>query len=66
MRIVLGTETFLPHVDGIVTRLTQTVTHLQKSGDEVLIVAPYRPDAPREFAGAQVIVQHSDVYGMQL
>src|SRR5271165_158892 len=55
MRIVLGTETFLPHVDGIVTRLTQTVTHLQQSGDEVLIVAPYRPDAPREFAGAQVL-----------
>ncbi|MGK7914899.1 MAG: glycosyltransferase family 4 protein [Prochloraceae cyanobacterium] len=40
MRIALFTETFLPKVDGIVTRLCHTVEHLQRSGDEVLVIAP--------------------------
>ncbi|MFB2770779.1 glycosyltransferase family 4 protein [Pelatocladus sp. BLCC-F211] len=40
MRIALFTETFLPKVDGIVTRLRHTVEHLQRSGDEVLVVCP--------------------------
>ena len=40
MRIALFTETFLPKVDGIVTRLCQTVTYLQKAGHQVLVVAP--------------------------
>ena len=40
MRIALFTETFLPKVDGIVTRLCQTVTHLQELGHQVLVVAP--------------------------
>jgi glycosyltransferase involved in cell wall biosynthesis len=40
MRIALFTETFLPKVDGIVTRLRHTVDHLQRLGDEVLIFAP--------------------------
>lgn len=55
MRIVIATETFLPHVDGIVTRLTQTITHLRKAGDEVLVIAPDRPGSPPEFLGAQII-----------
>ena len=55
MRIVLATETFLPHVDGIVTRLTQTITHLRAAGDDVLILAPHRPDSPTEFEGARII-----------
>jgi glycosyltransferase involved in cell wall biosynthesis len=40
MRIALFTETFLPKVDGIVTRLRHTVDHLQRMGDEVLVFAP--------------------------
>jgi glycosyltransferase involved in cell wall biosynthesis len=40
MRIALFTETFLPKVDGIVTRLRHTVEHLQRSGDQVLIFSP--------------------------
>ena len=40
MRIALFTETFLPKIDGIVTRLRHTVEHLQRGGDEVLVVAP--------------------------
>jgi len=55
MRIVLVTETFLPHVDGIVTRLTQTVRHLRRMGDEVLILAPWRKDSPAQFEGARIV-----------
>jgi glycosyltransferase involved in cell wall biosynthesis len=40
MRIALFTETFLPKVDGIVTRLKHTIEHLQRNGDEVLIFCP--------------------------
>lgn len=40
MKIALFTETFLPKVDGIVTRLSYTVDHLQRDGNQVLIIAP--------------------------
>jgi glycosyltransferase involved in cell wall biosynthesis len=40
MRIALFTETFLPKVDGIVTRLKHTIEHLQRQGDEVLVFCP--------------------------
>ncbi|MEB3882217.1 glycosyltransferase family 1 protein [Lyngbya sp. CCY1209] len=40
MRIALFTETFLPKIDGIVTRLCHTAEHLSRAGDEVLIVSP--------------------------
>lgn len=40
MRIALFTETFLPKVDGIVTRLRHTVDHLQRIGNQVLVIAP--------------------------
>ncbi|MEC4895432.1 MAG: glycosyltransferase family 1 protein [Oscillatoria sp. PMC 1051.18] len=40
MRIALFTETFLPKVDGIVTRLRHTVEHLQRNGSNVLVIAP--------------------------
>lgn len=40
MRVALFTETFLPKLDGIVTRLSHTVEHLQRHGDQVLIFAP--------------------------
>ena len=53
MRIAFFTETFLPKVDGIVTRLTRTVEHLVAGSDEVLVFCP--EGAPAEFAGARVI-----------
>ena len=53
MKIALFTETFLPKVDGIVTRLTKTVTHLVEAGDEVLIFCP--EGAPDTYMGAQVV-----------
>jgi glycosyltransferase involved in cell wall biosynthesis len=40
MRIALFSETFLPKIDGIVTRLRHTVDHLQRHGDQVLVIAP--------------------------
>lgn len=53
MRIALISETFLPKVDGVVTRLIQTLPALQRLGHEVLVVAP--PRAPERYAGARVV-----------
>jgi glycosyltransferase involved in cell wall biosynthesis len=53
VRIAFFTETFLPKVDGIVTRLTKTLPHLVEAGDEVLIFCP--EGAPDSHAGAQVV-----------
>lgn len=53
MKIAFFTETFLPKVDGIVTRLTKTVQHLVELGDEVLIFCP--EGAPTEYMGARVV-----------
>jgi glycosyltransferase involved in cell wall biosynthesis len=53
VKIVFFTETFLPKVDGIVTRLTKTIQHLVASGDEVLVFCP--EGAPDTWMGARVI-----------
>ena len=53
MKIALFTETFLPKVDGIVTRLTKTVEQLVLAGDEVLIFCP--EGAPETYMGARVV-----------
>ncbi|MFQ6539478.1 MULTISPECIES: glycosyltransferase family 4 protein [Aphanothece] len=53
MKIAFFTETFLPKVDGIVTRLTKTVQNLVSLGDEVLIFCP--EGAPQEYMGARVV-----------
>jgi glycosyltransferase involved in cell wall biosynthesis len=52
MRIALFTETFLPKVDGIVTRLCHTISHLQANGHEVLIFSPN--GGLQEFKGSQI------------
>ena len=52
MRIALFTETFLPKVDGIVTRLRHTVEQLQRHGHQVLVICP--AGAPKEYQGAQI------------
>lgn len=52
MRIALFTETFLPKVDGIVTRLRHTVEHLQRTGDQVLIFSP--DGGLKEYKGARI------------
>ncbi len=52
MRIALFTETFLPKIDGIVTRLCHTVRHLTARGNQVLVIAPQ--GAPHRYARARV------------
>ncbi len=52
MRIALFTETFLPKVDGIVTRLRHTVEHLQRRGDQVLVISP--DGGLTEYKGAKI------------
>jgi len=53
VKIAFFTETFLPKVDGIVTRLTKTVQHLVDAGDEVLIFCP--EGAPESWQGARIV-----------
>jgi glycosyltransferase involved in cell wall biosynthesis len=53
MRIAFFSETFLPKVDGIVTRLRNTILQLRKAGDEVLIFAPF--GGIEDFEGARVV-----------
>lgn len=52
MRIALFTETFLPKVDGIVTRLKHTVEQLQRAGDQVMVFSP--EGGLTEYMGAQI------------
>jgi glycosyltransferase involved in cell wall biosynthesis len=52
MRVALFTETFLPKVDGIVTRLRHTVEHLQRQGDRVLVFSP--DGGIKEYKGAKI------------
>lgn len=53
LKVLLVTETFLPKVDGVVTRLVATLPALAQQGHQVLVLAP--PGAPLEFAGHQVL-----------
>jgi glycosyltransferase involved in cell wall biosynthesis len=53
VKIAFFTETFLPKVDGIVTRLTKTVQHLVEAGDEVLVFCP--EGCPDEYMGAKLV-----------
>ena len=40
MKIVIITETFLPSIDGVVTRLTEAIKYLQRYNHEVIVIAP--------------------------
>ncbi|WP_117148799.1 glycosyltransferase family 4 protein [Paraliobacillus zengyii] len=40
MKIVIVTETFLPSIDGVVTRLTAAIKHLRQQNHEVVVIAP--------------------------
>jgi len=52
MRIALFTETFLPKIDGIVTRLCHTIENLQRSGDQVILFSPN--GGIEEYKGAEI------------
>ncbi len=53
MKIAFFTETFLPKVDGIVTRLTKTIEYLVKDGNEVIVFCP--EGSPNNYKGAKII-----------
>lgn len=53
MRIAIFSEIFLPKVDGVVTRLRNTISQLRRAGDEVLIFCP--EGGIEAFEGARVI-----------
>mgnify|MGYP002781100518 FL=1 len=53
MKIVYFTETFLPKIDGVVTRLTRTLDYLSELGHEALVFAPHNP--PSEYKGHRVV-----------
>ena len=53
MRIAIVTETFLPKVDGVVTRLVHTLDALQALGHEALVLAP--PAAPSRYGRYRVV-----------
>lgn len=52
LRIALFSEVFLPKIDGVVTRLCQTIRHLRAAGHMVLVIAPDGNVA--EFEGARI------------
>lgn len=52
LRIAFFTETFLPKIDGVVTRLCQTIRHLRAAGHDVLVIAP--DGKVEEFEGARI------------
>ncbi|HEX4215390.1 MAG TPA: glycosyltransferase family 1 protein [Candidatus Dormibacteraeota bacterium] len=52
MRIAIVTETFLPNVNGVVTRLCHALEDLTRMGDEVLLVTP--DEGLREYGGARI------------
>ncbi|GMA62566.1 glycosyltransferase family 1 protein [Alicyclobacillus fastidiosus] len=53
MRIAIFSETFLPGTDGVVTRLCNTLKHLEEAGHEVLLIAPN--GAPPKYASATIV-----------
>jgi glycosyltransferase involved in cell wall biosynthesis len=53
MRIAIFTETFLPKIDGITTRLRYTVEEMVAAGHQVRVFGP--STAVEEHAGAQVV-----------
>jgi glycosyltransferase involved in cell wall biosynthesis len=52
LRIAFVTETFLPRIDGTVTRLCNTLRHLREFGHSVMIVAP--EGGVSDYQGARV------------
>ncbi len=53
MRVAYFTETFLPKIDGIVTRMMRTLEQLRALGHEAVIFAPQNP--PESFEGFPIV-----------
>lgn len=58
MKIAMVTETWRPHIDGVITRLNATISELSACGHEILLVAPTRD--PAEIPGVrQEVIRHA-------
>lgn len=55
MKILIVTETFLPAIDGIVTRLLKGIDYMKECGHEVIICAPKMDDMPSEYNGFEIV-----------
>ncbi len=53
MHIAYFTETFLPKIDGVVTRVVRTLEQLSELGHEAIVFAPQKP--PESYAGHRII-----------
>jgi glycosyltransferase involved in cell wall biosynthesis len=54
MRIAIFTETFVPALDGVVTRLRSTIDELLKVGDEMLVIAPSYGEGPAYYHDVRI------------
>ena len=54
MRVAIFTETFMPALDGVVTRLRSTIDELLKMGDELLVIAPRYGEGPAYYHGVPI------------
>ncbi len=54
MRIAIFTETFIPALDGVVTRLRSTIEELLSYGDQLLVIAPKYGEGPGYYHGVPI------------
>jgi glycosyltransferase involved in cell wall biosynthesis len=64
VRIAYVTETWLPSINGVVTRLVATVGELASRGHDVLIVAPTVSGGSKRMDPAGTIVRHAPSVGI--
>ncbi|WP_040320578.1 glycosyltransferase family 4 protein [Aeromicrobium marinum] len=56
MRIAIVAESFLPQTNGVVNSVLHVLEHLQRRGDEVVVIVPDAAgDVPSEVFGARVV-----------